>query len=165
MTEDLYRAPQAELIDPAVRSAELAPRGTRLIATIADQLLVLPTLIPLFIGVGLHAENEVAFSPGVMPWAAVTVLLMIGLLVVNCVLMARDGQTIGKRWLGIRVVRSDGSHLSFGRWLGLRVVPIYLLSQIPVFGFFVALADPLAIFRDTYKCLHDDLADTIVVTA
>ena len=86
-------------------------------------------------------------------------------LVINLILMARSGQTIGKRLLRIKVVRSDGSPVSFGRYLGLRVIPLQLVAQVPIVGLFIALADSLAIFRDSRKCLHDDVADTIVVTA
>jgi hypothetical protein len=42
---------------------------------------------------------------------------------------------------------------------------VNLLALIPILGNVVALADPLLIFRDNHKCLHDELADTIVVKA
>jgi uncharacterized RDD family membrane protein YckC len=62
-------------------------------------------------------------------------------------------------------VRSDGSPASFGRIVGLRYLPTSLITLIPVVGMFYALLDCLLIFRRSRRCLHDNIADTIVVTA
>ena len=43
--------------------------------------------------------------------------------------------------------------------------PWGLLGLVPLIGWLFALADALLIFRDSRKCLHDNIADTIVVTA
>jgi uncharacterized RDD family membrane protein YckC len=166
MTDDLYRAPQAELIDPArAQPLALAPRGSRLGATILDQIVAMIPLTPALIAAvaSLEQGTPQRFPPELIAWVGVSVLGLLAVLAVNLVLMARDGQTIGKRWLGIRVVRSDGSALTLGRYIGLRVLPVNLLAQVPILGIAVALADPLLIFRDSQKCLHDDFADTIVV--
>jgi uncharacterized RDD family membrane protein YckC len=83
--------------------------------------------------------------------------------VLNGYLLAKSGQTIGKKMLGIKIVRSDGSlpalgHLLFRRWL-----PVVAVQMIPYVGGLLALVDACAIFRDSRKCLHDQIADTIVV--
>ena len=88
---------------------------------------------------------------GFVAWAWITTLLV-----------ARYGQTMAKRVLDIKVVRSDGSQASLGRIFWLRnVVGIFVLSLIPLY-FFI---DSLLIFGERRQCVHDLVADTIVVKA
>ena len=91
--------------------------------------------------------------------------LVIGVLVVNMVLLHRHGQTIAKRWLNIRIVRTDGSRCGLLRVIFARALPVGLLGAIPMIGWLISLLDSLLIFRDDYRCLHDHFADTIVVKA
>jgi uncharacterized RDD family membrane protein YckC len=63
--------------------------------------------------------------------------------------------------IGIKVVRSDGSKASLGRIFWLRNFVNGLLGIIP----FYQLIDILFIFGDQRQCLHDKIADTIVVKA
>ena len=87
---------------------------------------------------------------GFIVWVVITVRLV-----------ARNGQTIAKKLLGIKVVRSDGSPASLGRIFWLRNVVNGLISIIPLYS----LIDILFIFSDERQCLHDKIADTIVVEA
>jgi uncharacterized RDD family membrane protein YckC len=87
---------------------------------------------------------------GFIAWAWITLLLV-----------ARYGQTMAKRLLEIRVVRADGSQASLGRIFWLRNVVNTLLRVIPLYG----LIDSLFIFGERRQCIHDLIADTIVVRA
>jgi hypothetical protein len=58
-------------------------------------------------------------------------------------------------------VRTDGTPASLGRVWWLRNVVNGLISIIPLYGFI----DTLFIFGESRQCLHDKLADTIVVKA
>lgn len=87
---------------------------------------------------------------GFIAWAWITLLLV-----------ARYGQTMAKRLLEIRVVRSDGSQASLGRIFWLRNVVNGLLGMIPLYG----LIDVLFIFGERRQTIHDLIADTIVVRA
>jgi uncharacterized RDD family membrane protein YckC len=87
---------------------------------------------------------------GFIAWAWITLLLV-----------ARYGQTIAKRMLDIKVVRSDGSQASLGRIFWLRNVVNTLLGVIPL----CSIIDPLFIFGERRRCIHDLIADTIVVKA
>ena len=62
---------------------------------------------------------------------------------------------------GIKVVRSDGSPAALGRIFWLRNILNGVLGLIP----FYVLIDGLLIFADSRQCLHDKIADTIVVKA
>jgi uncharacterized RDD family membrane protein YckC len=75
--------------------------------------------------------------------------------------MARNSQSIAKKWLQIKVVRADGSRVSLGRLILLRNVVVWILSMIPLFS----IIDALFIFGEARQCLHDKIADTIVVKA
>jgi uncharacterized RDD family membrane protein YckC len=72
-----------------------------------------------------------------------------------------NGQSIAKRMLGIKVVRADGSPIKIGRLFWMRNFLNTLISFIPLYG----LVDALFIFGESRQCLHDKLADTIVVRA
>ena len=80
-------------------------------------------------------------------------------------LLHTRGQTIGKMAMKIRIVRSDGSRASLLRLAGVRYFANSLLAVIPFVGWIYGLVDALFIFRDSHKCLHDNIADTIVVKA
>jgi len=75
------------------------------------------------------------------------------------------GGTLGKRALGMRIVRTDGSRAGFVRLFFVRAGFATLLPLIPIVGLLVALADVLCIFRESRQCLHDQVADTVVVNA
>jgi uncharacterized RDD family membrane protein YckC len=108
----------------------------------------------------------------------VGVLGLIAFYLYSMVLVYRYGQTFGKRRLGIRVVRTDGSRVTFGRfvalrWLGLVVLGAVVGAMAAAFGllhsplvqYSVSLIDGLLIFGAARRCLHDYIADTRVVTA
>jgi uncharacterized RDD family membrane protein YckC len=87
---------------------------------------------------------------GLIAWAWLTILFV-----------SRDGQSIGKKMMGIRVARSDGSQASLGRIFWLRNVVNTVLAFLPFYG----LVDMLLIFGEARQCVHDKIADTIVIKA
>jgi uncharacterized RDD family membrane protein YckC len=84
-------------------------------------------------------------------------------LLANCYLLVVRGQTIGKVALGMRIVRPDGSKVSASRVVGLRYGVGFLVSLIPAPAALYGLIDCLLILRKSRRCLHDEIADTIVV--
>jgi uncharacterized RDD family membrane protein YckC len=73
----------------------------------------------------------------------------------------RNGQSIGKKLLNIKVVRTDGGPITLGRLFWLRNVVNGLISVVPLYG----LIDVLFIFGENRQCLHDKLADSVVIKA
>lgn len=171
-TSNPYAPPQATVADIAVAGApEKAGRGTRFLALIVDAFVAIALIyLPLFIGAGMSGAFSVASSPD-NPLASMTALLagggmfaLVGFIVwcvITYVLVKRNGQTIAKKWLGIKVVRTDGSPASVGRIFWLRNVVNGVLGILPLYG----LIDALWIFGEESRCLHDKIADTIVVKA
>lgn len=78
-------------------------------------------------------------------------------------LLITRSQTIGKVFLKTRIVRRDGTRASGIRIIGLRYGIAYLCSFLSIGATVFALADCLLIFRKSRCCLHDLVADTIVV--
>ena len=170
-----YAPPKATVRDINTPMSQVslvyADRGTRLGAAIVDTIIAmamiyLPVVIFLIAGVAIAPAGE-----GLNAADASSVLVLIGFglgfvgLVVWCWLtykyVAENGQTIAKRWLQIKVVRSDGSPASVARIFWLRNAVNMALGIVPLYG----LIDPLFIFSESQQCLHDKIADTIVIKA
>ena len=164
-----YAPPQADvrdIADPSLISI-VADRGTRLGAAILDGFIFgLMVYMPFFatagiIGASGPPENAEAISGAV---GVAFVLALVGFVTwsaIMIVLLKRNGQSIGKKATGIKVVRSDGSDASLSRLIWLRGVVNWLISIIP----FYFVIDALFIFGESRQCLHDKIADTIVVKA
>ncbi|MDB5859761.1 MAG: hypothetical protein JWQ76_3450 [Ramlibacter sp.] len=159
-----YAPPQAHVEDVAAPEAGLvlAGRGERLRATLVDVVIA---LLAWWI-----ASRLASFSPWAADgsWPALLLTALVGFVMFAAIhghSLATRGQTLGKRVVGIRITRPDGSAASLGRLLGLRYGVGYLLTMVPVLGQAFALIDVLLIFRESRRCLHDLIADTIVVKA
>lgn len=167
-----YAAPAARVQDVGNdEQLELADRGTRLGAAILDGLVMFGPIMVLSIGaaIALPAYQKAADGkPDASVLGVIGLLLfalVMGVFIVNMVLLHRHGQTIAKRWLNIRIVRTDGSRCGLLRVIFARALPVGLLGAIPMIGWLISLLDSLLIFREDYRCLHDHFADTIVVKA
>ena len=167
-TPNPYTPPQTAVSDiVASGSMTKADRGTRLGATLLDSVLMSAMIyLPLVFGGVLHGiaaagqrNLNVAALFGV--WGMAAVAGFVVWCVLNLIFVARNGQSVGKKMLGIKVVRSDGSRASLGRIFWLRNVVNGLLALVPFYGF----VDALFIFGEAQQCVHDKLADTIVIKA
>ena len=140
---------------------DLAERETRLGAAILDHVIFgamvcAPILVATFIT--WHDPNALMVLvlgllltlAGFVSWCWLTILYV-----------ERNGQSIAKKILGIKVVRVDGSAISLGRLFWLRNVLNQLLCFVPLYG----IIEVLFVFGDSRQCLHDRIADTIVVNA
>jgi uncharacterized RDD family membrane protein YckC len=162
-----YAPPQAEVRDTAAHDeTELAGRGTRFGAAILDSFIGGIAVAPILIGADFQAmrtgDYMNAFSGAGMGIAGIAVLILIG---VTIYLVRKNGQTIGKKLLGIKVVRSDFSPASLARIFWLRNIVNAIPGVIPFVGNFYGLVDHLFIFGERRQCVHDKIADTIVVKA
>ena len=165
-----YAPPQAGVDDISEPQGFAVPadRGTRLGAAILDSIVFVgavyvPLLVTLFSVGSVEATPEDADQFGRLAAGGIVVAL-VGLAIwawFTLRFMVRNSQSIAKRWLQIKVVRADGSRVSLGRLIMLRNVVVWILSMIPLFG----VIDALFIFGESRQCLHDKIADTIVIKA
>jgi uncharacterized RDD family membrane protein YckC len=172
MDSNPYAPPVADVNVPVAAPADdsvvLAGRGARLGATLIDLVLLGAAGLPVMIGVVMFALVKggrlKAASTSVATVAAIGGILgMIGFLIFQAYRLATRGQTLGKKWVGIRVVRLDGAPANFSSAVLLRAVVPNVLARIPYLGWIFALVDVLFIFRDDRRCLHDLMASTKVI--
>jgi uncharacterized RDD family membrane protein YckC len=158
-----YQAPVEDVAPEIGPDSELlASRGSRFAAALIDGVANIVVYIGLFWGLGLMnqlASTELsqqlinaAFAFGI--WFAINVAFLL------------NGQTLGKRLIGIRMVDyTTGATAPLGRLLLLRYLPTSLVSAIPKIGPFLTLIDVLFIFGGEQRCIHDHIAGTKVVQA
>jgi uncharacterized RDD family membrane protein YckC len=146
------------------RSPEIRPAGfvTRLVAFFVDQVLLagIISILTAIVGIvfqsfrlgQLLGTGDLALQLVLVPLASASALLSL-VYYVGFWLLA--GQTPGKAFLGVAVVRADGGRLLAGaaivRWLG------YWLSGILFLGYLWILVD------NRRQGWHDKLAHTLVV--
>jgi uncharacterized RDD family membrane protein YckC len=156
-----YEAPEGMGEAPVrVSYGEQALAGpvARLGAHFVDGLIALAIYLPMFLAVFM-GEPDSGFVGIAAMISAVGILV---LLVYQLRLLSREGQTIGKRVMKVRVVMyDDGSNPGFGRAVGLRLFVNGLIGIVPGY----ALVDVLFIFGAERRCLHDFIAGTKVVEA
>jgi uncharacterized RDD family membrane protein YckC len=142
---------------------ELATRLSRLAAKIIDGLINLAFGIPLFVILTMRRPDlfKEMYDPTVFIWLSVPPILFY--IAINSFFWATRGQSIGKLAMGIRIVRADKSRATWGRIVGLRILPMHVISLVPLVGGIVGLVDILLIFRENRRCLHDEFAGTKVI--
>lgn len=165
MTEnDPYQPPSAELQAPTQSTPDgqvLATRGQRYAAAMIDGLLVMALVLPMAFAMGAFENpeaNSSMLTPMIMGGGGFLVTL-----VVQGYFLATRAQTLGKMALKIKIVTLDGNNADLKRIVLLRILPVTLVSAIPVIGGVLSMADPLFIFRDDHRCIHDHIAGTRVV--
>lgn len=148
----------------------LADRGTRLGAALLDGVLYMAAMIPaIVVGVSSGAMREGGglwvFKSMTEGLGIITAVAWLGLLVFQAYLVSTAGQTLGKRWTKIKIVKMDGSPVNFVSGVLVRTWLLAVVQQIPFINVVIGLLDPLMIFRSDRRCLHDLIAGTKVVVA
>jgi len=96
----------------------------------------------------------------------VATVINIGIfLLINGKFLASNGQTVGKKLMGVKIVSLSGGILPLKDVILRRYAPPVLISIIPIIGGIFCLADVLCIFRGDRRCIHDLIAGTKVVRA
>ncbi len=161
-----YQAPQARVDDVAtqLQAFVLAERSTRVGAIFIDGAIFMVPFVAVVMPLMMLITPQGGDTATWMLWImGIASIVMLAVFAVNLVFWHRYGQSIGKRILKIKIIRSDGSRAGLGRIFFLRVMIPVLIGVIPIAGNLFSVVDPLMIFRDSRKCLHDNIADTVVV--
>lgn len=160
---------------PPVPSAALASWGSRAAAILIDALILLVPFGALFavfvVGIVI-SDGDGGFALFVVGASLTTLLLVVVLFLYAPLLMMRqgqrNGQTIGKQLVGIRVIRDSGQPFTFGH-AALREVVLKALavgiaaSIIPILPYLLNYLWPL--WDDENRALHDMAASSHVVRA
>ncbi len=163
-----YQAPSAsvdETASPQMSGFDrrpLASRSSRLAAAILDSLAV---FVPAG-AMGVGAEMTEASGGGGLTFIGLGAIGLLGVLALNVYWLYDNGQSIGKRIMDIKILRSDqNSRASLTRILLARGLPQAIVGFIPLIGRILQLVDVLFIFGEERRCIHDYIADTSVVDA
>jgi uncharacterized RDD family membrane protein YckC len=164
-----YQAPES--IDGPVEIAFELPLGQipyasrwrRLGGQILDTLIVRIAWVPVLYLVGIRVELHRHRLSDPVQILCLSLLGITIFLAIQGVFIYTRGQTLGKLLCGTVVVTRDFRRASGNRYLFRRLVPLWIIGQIPLVGAFFAIADALAIFREEKNCIHDDIAGTRVV--
>jgi uncharacterized RDD family membrane protein YckC len=141
--------------------------------------VLVPILLPAFVDPevlanlenveNLPQEEQAAAAAGAIMgfYLAYAISLVIAYtfpVILYAIMVTKSGQTLGKKCLKIRILDSGSGELpGFVKGVVIRGWVIVLLYCIPVLGAIFALVDVCMIFREGNRCLHDDIAGTIVV--
>ena len=138
----------------------LASRMKRLFARLLDVVFgVIAALIP---GIVLTFLSGGSFDPE--PFLLGAVVGIISFVIYQWYLLATTAQTIGKKYLKIKIVKNDGEKAGFFVNVVLREWVMTLIGIFPAIGGIIQLVDILFIFRDDRKCIHDLIAGTVVIS-
>lgn len=183
---DAYCPPASDVnagMPASATAAALAERGTRLWAASIDGILISIPLLPVMVvgiyygvqtqmGIARAGGDSVPQFPSIGA-SELTVFLAgagvlgflgaLGIAVYQWVLISRTGQSLGKKWTGIRIERVDGTRVDFGSGVFMRNWLPKLIGAVPYLGAIFHLLDCLFIFRDDRRCIHDHIAGTRVV--
>lgn len=163
--ENPYAPPEADVEVAETNHNELASRWARLGGAIIDGLVGAVFFWTAIFGFGIWERMSTGlntYSDNIFIsflWLAIYLLL-------NGYLLATRGQTIGKVAAGTRIVSiEDGRILPLWKLVMLRIAPFIALGMIPVIGQVIGLLNPLFIFAENRRCLHDHFAGTKVIVA
>ena len=165
MDNDIYTAPQAELVDPSSENNALASRWKRLWASMLDGLIMSTVTMPVmyftggFDGIAKGIEPSFEYS---LMIAGLGIAIFI---IINIKLLVNNGQTIGKKVLGIKIVDMEGNLPGLKKHLFKRYAVYFLPGQIPFGGPIFSTINILFIFGKEKRCIHDLVAETKVIMA
>ena len=154
--------------DMICMSTMAASRVKRFLGAVIDGILAgIAFAIGVVLTIGLisggfinqHELESQSFNLDQMNALAATYFPFLALALFQWNLIATQGQSIGKKLLGMRIVTDGGQMPGFIFGVVLRNWVRFALSFIPFFG----LIDVLFIFGESRRCIHDYLAGTFVV--
>ena len=164
-----FAPPKANLEGVAAIAAGFTPaeRGTRLAAVMLDGLTSLPGAVLLVVPMAMMRAGGASKSPGLIGGIAMGLasLYILALIIYQIYSLSTRGQTLGKRWMKIKVIKLDGANPGFVGAVLLRVIVNGVISAVPYLGGIYGLVDILFIFREDRRCVHDLIAGTRVVVA
>jgi uncharacterized RDD family membrane protein YckC len=163
MSKDMYSAPESSLGEDQGEGSDLATRGKRLSASLIDSLLIGVITLPIIYYTGAWDDIYKGIPPSTGYSIAIGICGLVAFLLINGKLLVENGQTLGKKVVGIRIVDMEGNKASIKKQLFPRYAFYFLPGQVPVVGQIVSMVNILWIFGKPRRCLHDYVAGTKVV--
>ncbi|WP_374346974.1 RDD family protein [Chitinimonas sp.] len=159
---NIYAAPEAKLVNEA-GSSNTASRWKRLWASLIDTITIAVITVPVGFFIGAFNGITTGQQPGLLTSLALALLGLIVFFAINYNFLVKNGQTVGKKVLGIKIVGINGEPVTFQQHLIKRYAAFMLPGQIPLIGPLINLVNILFIFGKEARCGHDHIAGTKVV--
>jgi uncharacterized RDD family membrane protein YckC/uncharacterized membrane protein SpoIIM required for sporulation len=164
-TTSFDRRVEIETPEQTILSYTVAGVGTRVAAALADHLLIVAGMLGIFlvmseIGSAARGRGSSSLSSSA-GWAVALSVLIVFAFVWGYYVMFEaiwDGQTPGKRWLGLRVVQDGGYSVSFGASAARN-----LLRVVDFFPGFYGVGLASVVISKSGKRVGDMVAGTFVV--
>lgn len=144
---------------------ELASLWQRLGGVLLDSVIFLVIELPVIFVFGVF--DQLSSGRGMLFGQTVGffVFHFVVFAALNGWLLAKHGQTIGKKVAGTRIVDLTGNLRPFSIVFFVRYALFGAIANIPIMGGIFCLVDSLFIFRNDKRCIHDLIAGTRVVKA
>jgi len=165
MDENLYKPPESELVAESQTDTILATRGSRLLASIIDGLVISSVTIPLMYFTGGFDGIARGVQPSFTYSITIALIGIAAFFAINGHFLKTTGQTIGKKIVKIKVVTLDNDLPTLGNHFLKRYLVYFVPGQVPLIGQLFSLVNILFIFGKSKRCVHDYAAGTKVVAA
>ena len=146
---------------------QLAGLGKRLLGAIVDGLAGLVAVGPGYaIVIAGVASNPQSNEPPALSLIGIGIALLggVALLVTQIYLLATRSQTVGKFLVKTQIWDvQTGQPATFVKTFVLRLLVNGVIGAIPCIGAIYSIADILFIFREDRRCIHDLIANTVVL--
>ena len=160
-----YLPPEASLAGERTEHVEgqAATLRQRFLAAMLDGLISFVVVMPLMFAFGMFDYTKHGGAPSFRETFDMALLGFIVFVLMHGYFLKRNGQTIGKKIMRIRITGLDDTVLPLSKILIARYLPISAITLIPAAGNFLPMVDALFIFRSDRRCIHDMIAGTKVV--
>jgi uncharacterized RDD family membrane protein YckC len=164
MEDNNFKAPEAELLTEDNDSGtELASRWSRLWGSLIDGLVMLVVLVPIMFITGYTAYIMEGTEPSFIFTFAMLFASIIIFFAINYKLLRDNGQTIGKKAVGTKIVGINDEKAQINDHILKRYLTYFIPGQIPIIGSIFSLINLLFIFGAEKRCIHDLAGKTKVV--
>ena len=148
---------------PGLDDHMLASPWTRLGAAMLDGFLYMLVAVP----VALMTMDFDAYDPGAGDpfelWSKIGIPVLL-VAAVQWYLIATSGQTVGKKLVGGKIIKTTGEDVNFVSGVVLRSWVPAFIGWVPFVGSIFGLVDALFIFGADHRCIHDMIAGTKVIS-
>lgn len=151
--------------DPLAGMPPLAPSGKRTLARIIDMILVgiVVSLLSWAFRVDEYSVTGDSVDMGRSLWQSLIGAVLY--IAYDTYFTSRTGQTLGKKWLGLRVANLDNGSTPTTQTSFTRAAVLWIPFAFCCFCVWTAICGGWSYFDKPYKQgLHDKAAKTVVVT-
>ena len=141
----------------------LASRGSRFVGSILDGLIYMVVVLPVML-LTVDFGSMSAADPDVIGLYAKVGIPMLLVAIVQWYLISTTGQSLAKKMLGMKIIKTTGEDVNFVSGVLLRNWVPAFIGSIPLINMIFPLVNALYIFGDEHQCLHDKIAGTKVIS-